>query len=102
MKSIFTSRIRILAASLALVSAGAGAASLPINNEDSLRERSSPGPSTQPTTAVPAPAQLPVVASADVTSAERATAEREYRVRRDAHAPATPAAGGQRPSVPSF
>lgn len=100
MKSIFTSRISILAASLAFVSAGASAASSPINNQDSLRESSSPGSSTQPTTAVPMAAQLPVIASADLSPAERATAEREYRVRRDADAPATWAT--QRPSVPNF
>ena len=102
MKSIFTSRIRILAASLALVSAGAGAASLPLNNEDSLRERSTPGPSIQPTAAVPTPTPLPVIMSADLSAAERATAEREYRTRRDAHAPATWGTPAQRPSVPNF
>ena len=100
MKSIVTSRLTILAASLAVASAGASAASLPLDNEDSLRERSSPGFSTQPTAAVPAPAQLPVIVSADLSSAERATAEREYRARRDA--PATLGTPSQRPSVPNY
>ena len=102
MKSIVTSRLTILAASLAFASAGASAASLPLNNGDSLRERSSPGSSTQPTAAVPAAAPLPVIVSADLSSAERATAEREYRVRRDADAPATWGTHAQRPSVPNF